>query len=405
MMALAALAMLLAAQAAQQNTPPPEKTSKPMGTFDEPPSGSPQPFHSVGVRGTIDAGGYGASATEKTLTEFFEQLTDLQVALLRTAWAPQNPCAASNSARQKAIDLLSRGDFAAAANVLEQLLPTNAQPSTRQLLGLAYEGLGQCVAAAEQFGAAASLTSPDDADLFAQSVALLLEGAVDRAETVTRRALEHDADPASLNRLSLGAVLFQRGEIPKALNLFLDAASARASDHAPFEFIAIAVRSADSASLTHAISVLGTLTQHSPENASAHYALACALSAGGGVRDNAQTTAIETELKRAVTLDPHLADAHFRLGALYAGREDLSPAIDEYVSALACNPRLVEAHYRLSQLYTRRGELQLAKEQRELHQQLRAQQKSDLQNGRVAVQIPEVSIVHCPGSGIGRENE
>lgn len=371
MMSLAALALFLAFQ---QNKQP----AKPIGTFDEPASASPQSFHSAGVHGAIDAGGYAASAGEKVQTEFFELLTDLQIAALRTAWAPKDACAASNAARQNAIVMLSRGDFAAAAAALEKLLSVDGQPATRQLLGLAYEGVGQCAAAAEQFATA----SPTEADLFAESIALLLEGDVARAEAVARRGSQLDASPASLNRLSLGAVLFQLGEVGKALSLFLDAARARASDRAAFEFIAIAARSADPASLTRSAAVLGSLTQQQPENASAHYALASVLSAEG-----VPTAALEAELKRAVALDPQFADAHFRLAAIYAEREDLAAAINDYTAAVTCNPRLVEAHYRLSQLYGRVGNMQRAKEERELHQKLRARQKSDQENGKVPVRL------------------
>lgn len=377
-----------------------QQSPSPSGSFDQSNSGSQPPFKSVGVRGTIDAGGYAASAGAKTQNDFFEQLTDLQVAVLRSAWAPKEPCEPLNSPRQAAIGLLARGEFGAAVRELETLSRTDTHPATRQLLGLAYEGAGQCAAAAAQFGSAAQSPGPlneVDANLFAQSVALLLEGNVDQAEAISRRALERNPGPASLHRLSLGAALFQRGDLDNALRLFRDAANARTSDRFPFEFIAIAVRSAAAPPLTRTVDLLKQSILQAPNNAAAHYALACALSArAGGTPNSSEAAAIETELKRAVALDPRFADAHFRLGAVYAAREELAPAIEEYRSALDCDPRLIEAHYRLSHLYARSNNTPMATEQLRLHQQLRARQKSQIESGRIPVRLPGINITTCP---------
>ena len=374
------LAFVLTARQ-QQNGPPPARSSKPIGSFDDRKGASQPPFQSVGVRGTIDAGGYAASAGAKAQNQFFEQLTDLQVALLR-------PSCESNSARRDAIGLMARGDFTSAVHNLEQLLHgAEDQPATRRLLGLAYEGAGQCAAAAEQFRAA----SADDAGLFAQSVALLLEGDVTAAETMARRGLERNSGQASRFRLLLGAAMFQRGDVDNALQLFGEAATAKTSDPAPFQFIAIAVRSASAPVVASALNLLKSATSTSPQNASAHYALACAFSASAGN--------VESELKQAIALDPHLADAQFRLASLYAERQDLPAAIAEFRAALESNPRLIEAHYRLGQLYSRTSQPKLAAEELDLHQQLRARQKTEIESGRVPIHLsPVIPVALAPCS-------
>lgn len=392
------LVTLAVALLAQQNAPapPPVSPSKPLGTFDAPNADQPPSLHSVGVRGTIDTGGYAASAEVKTQTELYEQLTRLQVAALRSRWAPPDPCAGSNSLRRPAIASLSRADFPSAATALEARLHASDEPATRQLLGLAYEGTGQLEAAAEQFRLAAA-AQLDEAGLVAQGVALLLEGDVDRAEAIFRRALKQGRGATALAPLGLGAALFQHGQVAEALGLFLDAAAAQHSESAPFGFIAIAVRSAEPATLTHSINMLTSLTQRQSKDGSANYALACALiAAAGGAPDGPQSAMIEAQLKEAIMLDPRLADAHFRLAGIYAAREDLSQAIAEYRTALDCDPRLVEAHYRLSQLYARAGQPESAADHLKLHQQLRARQKDEIESGKIPIRFAETTAAACP---------
>lgn len=384
MVLFVALALALTAQ---QNAPAPPIPPKPIGTFDDPNAGSNHPLQSVGIRGTIDSGGYAASAQVKSQTEFYRQLADLQVAALRSAWAPQDPCSSANSTRTRALGLLLRGQFPAAAVAFEALLRTAAQPETRQLLGLAYEGSGQLEAAAEQFRLAAAEPS-DTPSAIAQGAALLFLGEVDQATTAFEHASHRSGDLAPLARLGLGAALFQHGYISQALDSFLDAVDKQPSDLG-FRFISVALRAAAPITLTHSVDLLTALTRRLPQSGGAHYALACGLMlAAGGTPDPNQSDAIEAQLKAAVKLDPGLSDAHFRLAEIYAAREDLPPAIAEYRAALDRNPELVEAHYRLSQIYARRGQPELAKQQLELHRTLRARQKGEIESGVVPLRFP-----------------
>ncbi|HEX4229557.1 MAG TPA: tetratricopeptide repeat protein [Bryobacteraceae bacterium] len=390
--------MLALALAAQQSGPAPPKPSKPLGTFDDSTTGPPHSLKSVGVRGTIDAGGYSSSATVKAQTEFYEQLIHLQIAALRSVWAPQDRCNGTGSPRMQAIGLLTRGEYSQAATALEALLRTDNQPGTRQLLGLAYEGSGQLEAAAEQFRLAA-VARPDVAAMVAHGAALLFLGEVDQAEAVFHGASQQSAAQAALARLGLAAAMFQRGRIEQALDLFLNVASANPANRSAFGFIAVALRSADAAVLTRSINVLTSLTHRSPQDGGPHYALASALTvAAGGAPDPVRSAAIETHLKDAIRFDPQLADAHFRLAEIYAAREDLPSAIAEYRSALDCNPELVEAHYRLSQLYARSGQPELATEQLALHRQLRAQQGSQIERGAIHFRLPDDNTPACPGN-------
>lgn len=337
------------------------------GTFDDPNTA----FHSAGVRGTIDAGGYAASAAAKTQSEFYRELADLQTSALRSAWTT----CSNSDARRSAIDSLARGDFTGAVTRLEALLRTSDEAELHELLGLAYEGTGQLEAAAGQFRNAAQ-KHYDEVAIFAHGVALLFAGEVTQADSVFRQG------SLIFSRLGIGAALFERGNVAQGMEAFVNAADANPDDSAPFRFLAIGLRSADPEISAHNLPILRSLTAKAPRNGYAHLALAVALAAQSAPPD--QTMA---ELKQAVAFAPDLASAHLRLGELYAAQGATTLAIDEYRAVLASDPRSVEVHYRLGQLYMRLGQQSLAEKQFEEHKQARAEQKSEIESRRVPIRI------------------
>ena len=337
----------------------PKESPKQLGKFDEGKPASPKSLKSVGVRGTVDGGGYAASAAAKTQSELYRQLVDLQVSLTHPLWKSSLPC-------PSAIPELERRPHS---------------PETRQLLGLAYEANGQLEAAAEQFRLATDVRD-DEIARFLYGSALLLVGDTPRADSVFAKA----GSPPSLTTVGEAAARFQEGDVDQSLRLFL-----KSNHPAAALFIAIVVRSASPAARSEAITALA---QKTPGNATALYALACArLSANEN--DPAK---IESEWKQSIALDPNLAGAHFRLAASYASRGELTPAITEYRSALAIDPEMADAHYRLSQLYTRSGDTAAAKEQLNLHQQTRTRQQAEIESGKVRLRFPGVPPLTCPNN-------
>jgi tetratricopeptide (TPR) repeat protein len=262
----------------------------------------PPDFKSAPLHGTIDAGGYAASATAKTQSQLFNQLVDLQLA-------------------------------------------ATLDPNCEIRKGLAYEAQGQLEAAAEQFRVASNET--------AYGIALLFQGQAEKAAAVCHAAC-------------LGAALFQEGQIPQSLDVFFQAGA--------YGFIATALSSADPETCARAIDRLVTLASTHPASAAIQYALATALS------DPDQS---EAHLRQAISLDPQLAVAHFRLGTLYEAKGERTQAIPELQMSLKLDPRLIEAHYRLSQLYIRSGSLDQGRSELVLYQQLKSQQKTENESNRI----------------------
>jgi tetratricopeptide (TPR) repeat protein len=87
---------------------------------------------------------------------------------------------------------------------------------------------------------------------------------------------------------------------------------------------------------------------------------------------------IESLLRKSVTLDPKLAEAHLQLGNLYSDQTQYAESIPEYMKALENNPNLADAHYRLGQSYVHTSQKDKAQEQFQMYQQLRAQHLAEL---------------------------
>src|SRR6266705_1169681 len=83
---------------------------------------------------------------------------------------------------------------------------------------------------------------------------------------------------------------------------------------------------------------------------------------------------VERLLKRAGALDPKLALAPFRLGALYFDQRRYAEAARALQEAIRLQPDLAEARYRLAQVYLRTGEKALAERELEAFRKLGDQQ-------------------------------
>ena len=109
-----------------------------------------------------------------------------------------------------------------------------------------------------------------------------------------------------------------------------------------------------------------------PENALANYYYAVSLwKQRNGPEDTATATRVETELIKAIHLDPRLAPAYLQLGILYSERRDWPKAISSYQQATAVDPQLEEAHYRLAQAYRQTGEKLKAEQELQRHAEIK----------------------------------
>lgn len=98
------------------------------------------------------------------------------------------------------------------------------------------------------------------------------------------------------------------------------------------------------------------------------------------------------ELRKAVRLNPRLAEAHFELGAVLETQRNFAGAIAAFQKATELRPRDPNPHYRLSRLYARLGDDTRAATERALHEQLTAEEKMELDRRQAGAQHLKLTV-------------
>jgi len=178
--------------------------------------------------------------------------------------------------------------------------------------------------------------------------------------------------------IGLGIALYSRGSYDESIKSLLRASDLSPTDARCYFFLSKAYDSSPNQA-DQVIERFRRFSELQPENASASYYYAMSLWKGKRAQDpSLDLHQIESLLKKAVTLDPKLADAQLQLGNLYSDQSRYADAIPAYEKALAINPNLADAHYRLAQAYVHTSAKDKAQEQFQVYQRLRAQHLAEL---------------------------
>lgn len=239
------------------------------------------------------------------------------------------------------------------------------------------ESEGHPLEAVQEYQRAAEM-QPTEPHLFAWGAELLLHRAFEPSIEVFakgRRLYPH----SSRMLLGLGAARFAEGSKEQAEQIFLEACDLNPSDPTPYLFLGRfeATENIEPPGWTDRMKRFVSLH---PENAMAHYFYAVALTKQD--RNQAKFDAVESELKTAIELDPHLGSAYLQLGILRSEREDFPGAIAALQKAIENTPLPDEAHYRLAQVYRRTGEVDKAGKEMELFKKISEQKNAEAERER-----------------------
>ena len=293
-----------------------------------------------------------------------------------------NPSSYDNS-YDLALAYIQIGRTRDARQLVHDLLKEKDVAELRNLLGQIEERDGNFVTAAKEFEIAAH-ANPSESNLFDWGSELLLHRTLDPAIEVFQSASERYPDSPRL-AIGLGMARYSRGNYDDAVKALLKAVDLNPSDPRTYVFLSKAFDS----SPTQAEDVIQRFRHFAelqPKNAHALYYYATSLWKGRRVEDaGLDLREIEALLKRAVALDPGLAEAHQQLGNLYSDQKKYGESIPEYLQAIERNPDLADAHYRLGQAYVRTGEKERAQEQLQIYQKLRQQHMAELDRQRAEI--------------------
>jgi tetratricopeptide (TPR) repeat protein len=275
------------------------------------------------------------------------------------------------------------GRLAEARASIHDLLKVKNTAELHNLLGEIEEKDGQFVTAATEYEAAAH-QDPSESNLFDWGSELLLHRTLDPAVEVFQQASQRYPNSPRLT-IGLGVALYSRGNYDDAVKALLKGADLDPSDARCYMFLSKAYDSSPNQA-DEVIRRFKRFTELQPSNARAFYYYAMSMWKGKRAQDpDLDLGQIEALLKKAITLDPKLAEAHLQMGNLYSDQGKYADAVPEYSRALELNSDLADGYYRLGQAYVHTGQKDRAQQQFETYQKLRAQHMADLDKQRAEI--------------------
>jgi tetratricopeptide (TPR) repeat protein len=375
-------------------------------------------LHASGLRGVIDPGGYSASANSSAATGLLKGIADVRRADSSTNILVKDfPCARepellaavertpnqendrklgefyilhgqldkgilylSNARQLDPADyrtsyelgaaFLRDAHFEEARKLFGSMLEHHDLPEVHQHLAQAEEGSGMFQQAAQEYRKAQT-RQPSEDNLFGMGYELLLAGLPADALAVYREG--SGTYPQSIRiRIGQGTAQFLLGYSAESVHTFLAATDMDPTDPRTYPFLT-AASGVSTEEQTRVIASFRRFLELAPENASANYFYALALSRVGA---DENTDRVESLLKTAIRIDPSLSRAHLLLADTYASRKSYSNAIPEYETAIRLEPKLSEAHYRLTGAYKRVGRLEDSAREQQAFQAIKAEESS-----------------------------
>ena len=270
-----------------------------------------------------------------------------------------------------------------ARQLVGELLKQKDTAELHNLLGEVEEKDGKFVEAANEYELAAHL-DPSESNLFDWGSELLLHRTLDPAITVFQKAAERYPNSPRV-AIGLGIAYYSRGNYDDAVKSLLHAADLSPADPRVYPFLSRAYDSSPSQA-EEVIARFRRYAEQQPGNGRAQYYYAMGLWKGKRAQDpSLDLTQVAALLKKAIALEPGLAEAHLQLGNLYFDQQKYGDSIPEYRRALELNGDLADAHYRLGQAYVHTGEKARAQEQLQVYQKIREQHLADLEKQRAEV--------------------
>jgi tetratricopeptide (TPR) repeat protein len=276
------------------------------------------------------------------------------------------------------------GRYDKARLLIAQLVKARNTGELHNLLAQVEEKDGKFVAAENEFEAAAHL-DPSEDNLFDWASELLLHRTYEPAIEIFKGASSRYPKSARL-MIGLGMAQDLAGKYEDAVKALLAAADLDPLDARCYLFLSKAYDNSP-AQAEDVIQRFRRYAELQPDNAAAQYYYAMSLWKGKRLEDaSVDFQAVEALLRKAISLDDKLVEAHVEMGNLYADQHAYARSIPEYQRALELDANLPDAHYRLGQDYVHTGDKQRAQVEFEVYQKQRAQHLADVDKERAEVQ-------------------
>ena len=303
-----------------------------------------------------------------SLGEFYIQQGKLALAIPYMERAQQIQPSHYVNSFDLALAYIGIQDLSKARNQIQQMLQRKETAELHNLLAEVEETAGNYLVAAQEYQRAAHL-DPSEKNLFDWGNQLLLHQAYESAAQVLSRALELYPRSAKL-LIGLGISHYSRGYYDDAVKVLCRAVDLQPNDPRPYYFVGKMFNVSETLS-EDVTRRLAHFVRLYPQNALANYYYALSLWKGKRGEDSqGDLNQIESLLKKAILLDPGMAEGHFQLGVFYSNQQKIAEAIQQYEMAIKLQPDFANAHYRLGQAYQRTGRKAQAQKHLETYQRL-----------------------------------
>jgi tetratricopeptide (TPR) repeat protein len=288
------------------------------------------------------------------------------------------------------------GDLPRARKRVQEFLAMQKSADLLRLAAELDEQLGDPLSAVREYEEAAKL-NPSEQNYFEWGSELLLHRAVWQALEVLRRGA--DAYPRSVRmQTALGTALFAGARYDQAAERLCAASDLNPEDPDAYVFMG-KVQMAAPNPLPCVEPRLARFVQQQPGNSEANYLYAMTMLKHQEQRPDAKAVEqAKALLTKAVSVDPNCGEGFLELGNLAASERSFEAAIAFYKKAIVADPQLADAHYRLGMAYDRTAQPAKAKQEFQLHDQIKQQQAEATEKQRRDV---KQFLVVLPGSADG----
>jgi Flp pilus assembly protein TadD len=274
-----------------------------------------------------------------------------------------------------ALAQMMSGRFSDAEAQLKSLLALKETAELHSMLAEDYEKQSKFLPAAGEYQRAAQM-DPNENSIFDWGAELLRHKNLQEAEQVFESGVRLYPQSWRLNT-GLGVAWHMLGNDQDAVAPLVHAVDLKEADPRSYSFLATLGRvPADQSPQVTAR--FARYAAGNPESGEAQLYYAANLwQTEEASNDTSHADRIEELLKRAIALNPRLAQAHRQLGVLYARRDDYRDAAAEFKQAIELDRSQPDAHYRLAQALIRLGQEKESRQELETFRKLKATQKEE----------------------------
>jgi tetratricopeptide (TPR) repeat protein len=279
-----------------------------------------------------------------------------------------------------------------ARSLLQDMLRRNDTAELHSLLGEVDEALGDPISALKEYQLAAHM-DPNEKNIFDWGNELLLHETIEPALEVFKHGVALYPNSQRMY-IGLGIAYYSRSLYDGAIEALCHASDLNPSDPRPYLFLA-KMYNVSAGKADEVAKRMKRFMETNPDNALAYYYYA--LSSWKGTRGSGQgvdLAEVEALLRKSISLDPRLADAHLQLGVLLHDQHRDLEAVPEFQAAIQFKPDDPDAHYRLAQAYVRTGDKERGQDEFQLYDKLHKQQVNETEKRRHEIQ----QFVFTPGA-------